>query len=96
MFPKCCCVPARRDFDNESAGRRELVAISESQLCANARIQPVAGRKLSRQNPFCLTRYFLGFHILILMEPSASSALLACKIGGTTLASNFHLGEFNR
>src|SRR5258708_40358202 len=93
MFPKCYSVTARRDFDNESARRRGMVAILDSQLWAEARIR-LAGGLLAESSESLpaksdlLDAAFSGFHSLILVEASASSALLACKIGGTTLASN--------
>src|SRR5260370_5011750 len=93
MFPKCYSVTARRDFDNESARRRGMVAILESQLCAEGRIQ-LAGGSLAESSESLpaksdlLDAAFSEFHSLILVEASASSALLACKIACTPLVSS--------
>ena len=43
IFPKRCCVPASRDCDNESARRREVVAILRIATFSNGSIHTAAG-----------------------------------------------------
>jgi len=102
MFPKGYCVTVRHDFDNESAGRREVVAIFK-----NRNFVPTGAsnpRQANRQKGSealpaesdLLDAPFSEFHILILVEGSASPASLPFKIDGTTLASSSSSRRINR
>jgi hypothetical protein len=102
MFPKRRRVTARRDFDNESAGRREVVAIFKNRNfvptgASNPRqAHKEKGSQALLAESDLLDAAFAEFHILILAEAWASSASLAFKIDGTTLASSSSSRRINR
>jgi len=99
MFPNRCRVTGRRDFDNQSTGRHEAVAILRiATLCrrahpTRARLTSKEAHRLSRQHPTVLDAACSEFHSLILAEASAANAFLAFKIDSFTLASSSSSGR---
>ena len=76
MFPKGYCVTVRHDFDNESTGRREVVAIFKNRSfvprgASNPRqAHRQKGSEALPVESDLLDAAFSEFHILILVEAS--------------------------